>query len=466
MRRLVGTLTVLLAGFGLAAQQAERRPNILLIVADDLGYGDLGVYGQKVIQTPVLDTLAAEGMRFTDHYAGSTVCAPSRSVLFTGLHTGHTPVRGNRRAEPMSQHPLPAESVTLTEVLKQAGYVTAAIGKWGLGATGNSGEPGRQGVDVFFGFQSQTHAHNYYPEFLFSNNDRVPLRNVLPEPKADTGTGYATTRVQYAPDLMRDQALAFLDRQRNTPFFLAYTTTLPHANNEAKPDGMEVPDYGIYANRNWPAPQKGHAAMVTRLDRDVGTLLAKIESLGLARDTLVLFTSDNGPHREGGHNPDFNDSNGPLRGIKRDLYEGGIRVPLIARWPGRIAAGSVSRQPVAFWDYLPTFAELAGATPPPGLDGISFLPTLLGRAAAQRAHEFLYWEFHEGQATAQAVRMSHWKAVRLAPGRPLELYDLATDLGETKNVAAAQPDVVQRIEAYLRTARIDSEFWPMRGGTK
>ena len=455
-------LSILLGALTLAAQDAQRRPNILLIVADDLGYGDLGVYGQKAIQTPVLDRLAAEGLRFTDHYAGSTVCAPSRSVLFTGLHTGHTPVRGNRRVEPMSQHPLPSESVTLTKVLKQAGYVTAVIGKWGLGATGNSGDPARQGVDVFFGYQSQTHAHNYYPEFLFSNHERVRLKNVLPEPRSDTGTGYASTRVQYAPDLMREQALAFLDGHRDRPFFLAYTTTLPHANNEAKPDGMEVPDYGIYASRDWPIQQKGHAAMITRLDSDVGALLARLTSLGLATDTLVLFTSDNGPHREGGNNPDFNDSNGPLRGIKRDLYDGGIRVPLIARWPGRIAAGAVSRQPVTFWDYLPTLADLTGAAVPAGLDGISFAPTLLG-TGPQRTHEFLYWEFHEGQATSQAVRTGDWKAVRPAPGRPLELYDLATDIGETKNIAAAHADVIARIETYLRSARTDSEFWPLRG---
>ncbi len=463
MRRFLST-SMLLAACAVAAQQTDRPPNILLIVADDLGYGDLGAYGQQAIQTPVLDRLAAEGMRFTDHYAGSTVCAPSRSALFTGLHTGHTPVRGNRRVDPMSQHPLPAESVTIAEVLKQAGYVTGAIGKWGLGASGNSGEPGRQGVDVFFGYQSQTHAHNYYPEFLFSNNDRVPLQNVLPVPKADTGTGFATTRVQYAPDLMREQALAFIDRHRGTPFFLAYTTTLPHANNEAGPNGMEVPDYGIYANRTWPTPQKGHAAMITRLDRDVGELVARLATHGIAGNTLVLFTSDNGPHREGGNDPDFNDSNGPLRGIKRDLYEGGIRVPLLARWPGRITAGSVSRQTVAFWDYLPTFAELARTAAPAGLDGVSFVPTLLGNAKSPRAREFLYWEFHEGQATSQAVRTGDWKAVRLAPGTPLELYNLATDIGERANVAAAHPDVVQRIEAYLRTARTESEFWPMRGG--
>jgi arylsulfatase A-like enzyme len=261
---------------------------------------------------------------------------------------------------------------------------------------------------------------------------------------------------------MREQALAFLDNHRDRPFFLAYTTTLPHANNEAKPDGMEVPDYGIYASRDWPPQQKGHAAMITRLDSDVGALLARLGSLGLASNTLVMFTSDNGPHREGGNNPDFNDSNGPLRGIKRDLYDGGIRVPLIARWPGRIAAGAVSRQPVTFWDYLPTLADLTGAAVPAGLDGISFAPTLLG-TGPQRTHEFLYWEFHEGQATSQAVRTGDWKAVRPAPRRPLELYDLATDIGETKNVAAAHPDVIARIETYLRTARTDSEFWPLRG---
>jgi arylsulfatase A-like enzyme len=363
----------------------------------------------------------------------------------------------------MSQQPLPAESVTIFEVLKAAGYTTGVIGKWGLGAAGNSGEPNRQGVDVFFGFQSQSHAHNYYPEFLFSNNDRVPLKNVLPEPKADTGTGQAATRVQYAPDLMREQALAFLERSRDRPFFLAYTTTLPHANNEAKPDGMEVPDYGIYADRDWPAPQKGHAAMITRLDSDVGALLAKLDALGLSRDTLVLFTSDNGPHREGGNDPEFHDSNGPLRGIKRDLYEGGIRVPLIARWPGRIAPGTVSRDVVAFWDYLPTLAELAGAPAPREIDGLSFAPILRGRTDAARRHEFLYWEFHEGQATSQAVRMGDWKAVRLAPNQPVQLYQLSKDPGEATNVAAAHPEIVARIEAHLRTARVESPDWPLRG---
>jgi arylsulfatase A-like enzyme len=464
MRRLLA-VTWCLAAVTLAAQNAPSRPNILLIVADDLGYGDLGVYGQKVIQTPVLDRLAADGMRFTDHYAGSTVCAPSRSVLFTGLHTGHTAVRGNGRVSPMSQHPLPAESVTIAEILKDAGYATGVIGKWGLGATGNSGEPGRQGVDVFFGFQSQTHAHNYYPEFLFSNNTRVLLKNVLPEPKAETGTGYATTRVQYAPDLMRDRALAFLDQHRDRPFFLAYTTTLPHANNEAKPDGMEVPDYGIYRDRDWPTPQKGHAAMITRLDSDVGALLTRLVALGLSRNTLVMFTSDNGPHREGGNDPEFHDSSGPLRGIKRDLYEGGIRVPLIARWPARVAAGSLNREPVAFWDYLPTFADLAGATTPAGLDGVSLVPTLTGKSPG-RVHEFLYWEFHEGQSSAQAVRMGDWKALRLGPGRPLELYDLSTDIGETANVASAHPEVMAQIEQYLLTARTESTTWPLRGATK
>jgi arylsulfatase A-like enzyme len=440
------------------------RPNILLIVADDLGYGDLGSYGQKNIRTPALDRLAAGGMRFTAHYAGSTVCAPSRSALMTGLHTGHTPIRGNSEVKPMGQRPLPDAVVTIAEILKSAGYSTALIGKWGLGGPGSSGEPNRQGFDYFFGYLCQRHAHNYYPEFLFRNTERVPLRNVSAEPKREDGAGVAVERAEYSADLIASEVLSFLDRRRDAPFFLAWTATLPHANNEAGARGMEVPEYGEYADRDWPEPQKGHAAMISRLDRDVGRVLDKLDALGLAANTLVLFTSDNGPHREGGNNPDFNDSNGPLRGIKRDLYEGGIRVPLIARWPGRIAAGAVSRHVCAFWDYLPTFATLAGAKPPDGLDGISFEAELTGRSSAQKTHDFLYWEFHEGQASKQAVRMGRWKGVRLSPSAPLELYDLDADSGETRDLAAAHPEVAARIREYLKTARTESGAWPLKGG--
>lgn len=453
-----------------ACQRAEQpessaaaQPNILLIVADDLGYGDLGSYGQKNIQTPVLDRLAGEGMRFTNHYAGSTVCAPSRSALMTGLHTGHGPVRGNREIEPMGQHPLAEEILTVAEVLKSAGYRTGLIGKWGLGGPGSSGEPNRQGFDYFFGYLCQRHAHNYYPEFLFRNTERVPLDNVLAEPKRDDGAGVALKRGEYSHDLIAAEALAFVDRNKDRPFFLAHTVTIPHANNEGRDKGMEVPDHGVYADKDWPEPQKAHAAMITLLDRDIGRLLERLEEHGIADNTLVLFSSDNGPHSEGGNDPEFNDSNGPLRGIKRDLYEGGIRVPLIARWPGHVPAGTVSDHVSAFWDLLPTFAELAGAEVPPGLDGISMAPALMGDAASQGTHDFLYWEFHEGAASKQAVRMGDWKAVRLSPGKPLELYNLAEDIGEENDVAGDHPEIVKQIEEYLKTARTESEHWPLRG---
>jgi len=461
---LIGTIILLAAcGATEAPSPAPLKPNILLIVADDLGYGDLGSYGQKRIQTPVLDKLAAGGMRFTSHYAGSTVCAPSRCALMTGLHTGHTIVRGNREVKPMGQHPLGDEVVTLAEVLQPAGYRTGLIGKWGLGGPGSSGEPNRQGFDYFFGYLCQRHAHNYYPEYLFRNTERVPLANVVREPKREDGAGVAVKRGDYSHDLIAAEALAFLERNRNQTFFLALTVTIPHANNEAGDEGMEVPDLGQYADTDWPEPQKGHAAMISRLDSDIGRILGRLEEYGIAENTLVMFTSDNGPHREGGNDPDFNDSNGPLRGIKRDLYEGGIRVPLIARWPGKIPAGSVSDHVSAFWDYLPTFAELAGVEPPAGLDGISMVPALMGETAEQEQHDFLYWEFHEGKGSKQAVRTGNWKGVRLSPTGPIELYDLAQDIAEEHDVAAEHPEVAGRVRQYLETARTESEFWPLAG---
>lgn len=442
------------------SEPEPSKPNIILIVADDLGYGDLGVYGQKEIRTPNLDRMASEGMRFTDHYAGSTVCAPSRSSLMTGLHTGHTPIRGNKEIQPMGQHPIADEVVTVAEVLKSAGYATGLIGKWGLGGPDTSGIPNRQGFDYFFGYLGQRHAHNYYPEFLFRNEERVPLNNKLPEPVRGDGAGVAVEKNDYSHDLIAGEALEFVELQKENPFFLCLTLTIPHANNEAKKEGMEVPDLGDYADRDWPEPQKGHAAMISRMDADLGRLFAKIRELGLDEQTVIFFTSDNGPHSEGGNDPDFNDSNGPLRGIKRDLYEGGIRVPLIARWPGRIEAGGTSQHVSAFWDFVPTLAELAGAEAPSGLDGISMLPTLLSEGE-QRNHEQLYWEFHEGKSSKQAVRRGQWKGVRLDPKGPLELYDLSADIGEANDVAAQHPDVVESIEAYLAGARTESEFWPL-----
>ncbi len=448
-------------GGAIETDSAARKPNIVLIVADDLGYGDLGVYGQTEIRTPNLDRMAAEGLRFTDHYAGSTVCAPSRSSLMTGLHTGRTPIRGNKEVRPMGQHPIADEVVTVAEVLKTAGYATGLIGKWGLGGPDSSGIPNRQGFDYFFGYLCQRHAHNYYPEFLFRNEERVPLENKLPEPVRADGAGMAAEKNEYSHDLLAAEALAFVERRRERPFFLYLALTIPHANNEAREQGMEAPDLGIYAEKDWPDAQKGHAAMISRMDADIGRLFDKIREMGLDERTAVFFTSDNGPHREGGNDPDFNDSNGPLRGIKRDLYEGGVRVPLIARWPGKIEAGRTTGHVSAFWDFLPTLAGIAGAEIPTGLDGISMKPTLLSRDG-QRRHKGLYWEFHEGESSKQAARLGKWKGVRLDPKDPLELYDLSTDIGETADVAADHPDVAATIESYLAESRAESEFWPLR----
>jgi len=443
------------AGTGRRAAGARGGPNIIFILADDLGYGDLGCYGQETIQTPNLDRMAAEGMLFTDFYAGSTVCAPSRCCLMTGVHTGHAWVRGNARV------PLRAEDVTVAELLQQAGYTTGIVGKWGLGEPETTGVPNRKGFDQWFGYLNQLHAHNYYPDYLWRNEEKVELAN---EVKAiNPPGGVATKRVQYSHDLFTADALSFIARNRREPFFLYLAYTIPHANNEAGADGMEVPSYAPYANEDWPTPQKGHAAMITRMDKDVGKLLARLKALGLDEKTLVLFSSDNGPHKEGGGDPAFFDSNGPLRGLKRDLYEGGIRVPLIARWPGRIAAGSGTNHVSAFWDFLPTCCELVGATPPEGIDGISILPTLLGRPERQKGHPYLYWEFHE-QGKKQAVRMGRWKGVRVnvakEPDGPIELYDLTADLGEERNLADAHPEIVKRMAEIMVTARTPSEHWP------
>lgn len=441
------------------ASGKDAPPNVIFVLADDLGYGDLGCYGQKVIRTPSLDRMAAEGMRFTQNYAGSTVCAPSRCVLMTGLHTGHAFIRGNSEVRPMGQIPIPADTVTVAKLLKKAGYKTGLIGKWGLGGPDSTGIPNRQGFDYFFGYLCQRHAHNYYPEFLFRNEERVPLGgNRVAEPRPD-GTGVAVERSQYSHDLFAQEALSFVERNKERPFFLYLAFTIPHANNEAGQKGMEVPSYEPYEKEEWPEPEKGRAAMITRMDGDIGRLLAKLKELGLDEKTLVMFSSDNGPHEEGGSDPAFFKSSGPLRGIKRDLYEGGIRVPLIARWPGTVEAGSVSHHVSAFWDFLPTCGELVGLETPSGIDGISMLPTLLGRPVEQKKHEFLYWEFHERGIT-QAVRMGDWKAVYVRKPDRFELYDLKRDLSEGHDVAQEHQEIVARIKPYLETARSPSERWP------
>jgi len=444
--------------------RAPRLPSILFILADDLGYGDLGCYGQTKINTPNLDRLAAQGMRFTDYYAGSTVCAPARCALMTGLDTGHALIRGNALVA------LRPQDLTVAELLKRAGYHTALIGKWGLGNENTTGVPQKKGFDEFIGYLDQVHAHDYYTDYLWRYDPPGPGKPGY-DGKIEFPENRGGKMGLYMDDLFTTSALRFMqinkpDRFNNyRPFFLYLAYTIPHANNEEAQrtgNGMQVPSDSPYADQPWPQTEKNKAAMITRLDTQVGQLLNKLDDLKVADDTIVFFTSDNGPHKEGGVDPNFFKSGGPLRGIKRDLYEGGIRVPLIVRWPGRIKPGTVSAEPFAFWDFLPTAAAVAGVKVPEPIDGISMVPTLLGQPQTDR-HEFLYWEFHE-RGFQQAVRMGDWKAVRLKVGAPLELYNLKTDIGEKDNVADKNPEVVAKIEAYLKTARTESEQWPIQPG--
>ncbi|MBL9128376.1 MAG: arylsulfatase [Verrucomicrobiales bacterium] len=448
-------------GTGRLRAATPPRPNIVFVLADDLGYGDVGCYGQQRIRTPRLDRMAAEGMRFTRFYAGSTVCAPSRSVLMQGLHTGHCRVRGNAgKKNPVAQA-LRADDRTVARALKEAGYATGLFGKWGLGDVGpaDSGLPLRQGFDAFFGYLNQTHAHNYYPSFLWRDETRVPLANIVPH-EDSSGAGVASHRSEYSHDLVVREAFEFVRKHREHPFFLFLALTLPHANNEAGTNGMEVPHLGPYADTDWPPPQRAHAAMIDRLDRDVGRLLDLVDELGLRERTLVVFSSDNGPHREGGNRPEFNDSNGPLRGIKRDLYEGGVRVPFVARWPGTVPAGTVSETVAWFPDFFPTAARLAGAEVPGSLDGVDLFPVLSGDRRPPARRDPLYWEFHEG-GFKQAVLDGKWKAVRFAPGLAVELYDLDADPGETRDLAAMHPDLAARLGADMARLRSDSPDWPL-----
>jgi arylsulfatase A-like enzyme len=418
------------------------KPNVIFILADDLGYGDLGCYGQKKIQTPNLDRMAAEGIRFTQCYAGTTVCAPSRCSLMTGKHTGHTTIRGNRKPE----IPLTSEELTIPQVFKAAGYTTAMIGKWGVGGNDTTGAPNQKGFDFFLGYLTQTAAHDYYPPFIWRNTEKFPL------PGNQDGK-----KETYTHDLFMQEALNFVRTNRDRPFFLYLPVTIPHANNENHPNGMQVPNDEPYSKENWPATEKNFAAMITRLDLGAGQLLALLKELKLDEKTLVVFTSDNGPHSEGGHRADFFDSSGELRGIKRDLYEGGIRVPMIARWPGKIKVGQESRQVVAFWDFLPTLAEFAGQSAPKGTDGISVLPALLENKTAP--HPPLYWEFHE-QGFFRAVRLDDWKGISLDPARPLELYDLGMDISEKHDLAAGHPEIVRQIEETMKREHVPHPVWP------
>ncbi len=446
----------------LSKSAAAKKPNIIFIHADDLGYGDLSCYGQQKFQTPNLDRMAAEGVRFTQYYSGNTVCAPSRASLMTGYHSGRAYIRGN------GDHPLRPEDVTVGEVLKQAGYKTAVIGKWGLGTAATTGRPDQQGFDESFGFLDHTHAHRQYTDHLWKNGEAVPVN----------------LEKDYANDLFAAAATDFIGRNRQQPFFLYLSFTVPHAELRLPEDAVK-PFRGKFAEtpftnakadavasfpparerrasigyRSQTEPYAAFAGMVTRMDQHVGQVLARLMELGIDNDTIVFFTSDNGPHKEGGANPEFFDSNGPLRGIKRDMYEGGIRVPMIVRWPGKVKAGKSSEQIWAHWDFLPTAAAIAGMKPPAGIDGISMLSSLLGKK--QRGHEFLYWEFHE-RGFEQAVRMGDWKAVRHAPTDSIELYNLKADVGETNNVASRHPEVMKKMEAHLNSARTESALWPIK----
>jgi len=443
--------------------EKATKPNIIYIMADDLGYGDVGCFGQKIIQTPNLDKMAEEGIRFTDHYAGTSVCAPSRCVLMTGKHMGHAEIRGNKQVQPAGQMPLSEESIAVAELVKEAGYKTALIGKWGLGIEGTSGEPTNQGFDLYYGYLDQILAHNYFPEFLIRNGEKEYLNNevyYLPKEQWHGGLGsYATKKVDYSHDLFEEETLSFIEKNKENPFFLYLPYTIPHDNGEApKEERLEIPDQGIYADKtDWGNDQRNYAAMVTRLDETVGKILDKLKEVEIDDNTLIIFTSDNGPEM-GYYFAGFFDSNGIFKGGKRDLYEGGIREPFIARWPGKITAGAESEHISAFYDFLPTVCEIIGVEVPENVDGISYLPALTGKA--QKAHDYLYWEFYE-RTGAKAIRKGKWKAVqndvRTNPEAPIELYDLDKDPGEENNVSLKYPEIILEMEQIMKTASIPSK---------
>jgi arylsulfatase A len=428
-------LTLLLVFLSSATSLAADRPNVIFILADDLGYGDLGCYGQKLIQTPNIDRLASEGMRFTQAYAGATVCAPSRCTLMTGLHNGHAPVRGNREIKPEGQFPMPENTITVAHMMKKAGYKTGIIGKWGLGHPGSASTPEKMGFDHFFGYNCQREAHEYYPQHLWRNTEKVMLNGE-----------------KYSHDLMAEDALEFVRKHKAAPFFLYLAFTIPHSK-------LQVPDLGPYADKPWDENLKKLAAMITRLDSDVGRLMSLLKNLELDEKTLVIFASDNGAAYRDAL---FNHS-GILRGYKRDMYEGGIRTPAIARWPGRIQPGTVSEQVWGFVDVFATFAELLGQPRPGDTDGISILPALLENRVVE--HPPMYWEFHEG-GFYQAARMGNWKAVKNGKGGPIELFDLAADPRESRDVASDHPEVVERFRTFLQSARVDHPEWPIKDGVR
>ncbi len=429
------------------AEAAQRPPNIIFILSDDVAMGDLGCYGQKLIQTPNLDRMAAEGTRFTQAYAGTSVCAPSRTSVMLGLHTGHSPIRANREIQPEGQMPLPPGTLTVAQVLQQAGYATAVTGKWGMGMFDTAGSPLKVGFDHFFGYNCQRHAHSYFPTYLYNNDQRFELAG-------NDGKGVGKT---YAQNLIENDTLNWVRQHQDQPFFLFYAVTLPHGR-------FEIDDLGQYKTKNWTKLQKTYAAMVTRLDRDVGRLLDLLKQLGIDEQTIVFFAGDNGssfnPNSEIGRLFDQT-MGGQLRGFKRGMYEGALRQAALVRWPGKVPAGRVCDKPWAFWDFFPTAVELAGARMPAGakVDGLSLVSMIEGGHAPKR--DYFYWELHEGKSI-QAVRFGDWKAVKNGPSARIELYDLKADVGEKKNLAAEKPELVAKAQSLMKQARTEDPNWPLK----
>ncbi len=441
---------LLALGLSVCAQAVAAKPNIIFILSDDLAQGDLGCYGQKIIQTPRVDQMAREGTRFLQGYCGTTVCAPSRTSLMTGLHSGHAPVRGNWEiAQGEGQYPLPKETVTVAEILKPEGYATAVMGKWGMGMFDTSGSPLKQGFDHFFGYNCQRHAHSYFPTHLYRDDQRFEL-----EGNENNG------RKVYAQNLIQQDVLEWVRAKKDQPFFLFYAITLPHGKHE-------IDDYGVYRDKPWTNEQKAYAAQVSRLDSDVGALLDLLKELKIDDNTIVMLAGDNGssfpPQSDIGKL--FDQASNGMRGFKRGLYEGALRQAAIARWPGKIPAEKVREEPWAFWDFLPTAAKIAGATIPTQCktDGLSLLEFLQGGPAPKR--DAFYWELHEGKPI-QAVRFGpnlQWKAVKNGVNAAMELYDLQKDPAETNNIAADHADVVAQAKQWMTSMRSNNPDWPLEG---
>ncbi|KXX69153.1 arylsulfatase [Flammeovirga sp. SJP92] len=480
-------ITVLAVVFGVSScatphkksvEKEIKQPNIIYILADDAGWGDFSCYGQEKFSTPNIDALAESGIRFTDHYAGSSVCAPSRSALLTGQHTGHTPIRGNKEVLPEGQVPIPGDTYSLPKMLKNEGYVTGMFGKWGLGYPQSEGAPNAQGFDEFYGYNCQRLAHTYYPLYLRHNGTKVPL------------SANADGHMTYTHDMIHEQALSFIDQNKEKPFFLYLPYTIPHAEmvvpqdsifqkfKEKYPQGKPFVSKanhdpslshedrfykGVYGDQEY--PRAAFATMMHYLDNAVGDVMQKVKEHGLEENTIIIFSSDNGPHKEGGADPYYFNSFGPFKGVKRDLYEGGIRVPMIVSWPKTIAEKTVSDHPSAFWDVLPTVADIVGVeiTADKKIDGISFLPTLLGETKNQKEHDYLYWEFHE-KGGRRAVRMGDWKAVQynLKKKKKIEIYDLSKDPSESNNLAKQHPELVKKAQKIFDEARTSSKEFPFQ----